>query len=618
MGLSRSRPHNQERRYGAPSIVRVDPSVLESSDWVNVSWSDLPIEFITQGGGEYICTQDSFCSDVLTLHAWIGVFVHGADVSTIGPQDWPTSNPPWLATAPIKWKPINSTSGMTRFYMEAMRDDLDIHLFRNGTSFPILVASATLAFTNLNRPHNVHIMRSYKPEDMRVIWQSSQWDAAMRVSWGTKSRLYNHNVSAVPSTYTVDDLCGPPATTHGWHNPGVIYDAILGGLPAGQQIFYRVGSDKFGFSPEFSFVAPVPASPNASLTIYAIADLGETYIDGAQYHWMEPYAINTTNHAIVKWSSPDTPQGLIRMSANPMRQHSNHSGRTQPPAGTSLKQLAAKMKPTKSRAQSGRVIADLLLHVGDISYATGYLTEWDRFFAQIEPIATQVPYMTGLGNHERDWPNTGVHFNGMDSGGECGTPTEFLFRMPTPSRKQDQAWYSFDQGNVHFVMMNTEIGFAAGSEQLLFLDTDLKGVNRQITPWVVFMGHRPMYYSNKIDAYFQGLEPLLVKYHVDLCLWGHTHFAQRTCAVVDGACVTTKQKDGYDGPVHAIIGNAGQSLESFPPPEQRAPWSLFEAAVFGYSVITTTGPTKLEMQFFRDIDNVLLHNFTLERSWPRI
>ena len=74
---------------------------------------------------------------------------------------------------------------------------------------------------------------------------------------------------------------------------------------------------------------------------------------------------------------------------------------------------------------------DLLLHPGDLAYATGYESEWDRWMAQIEPISRRVPYMTGMGNHERDFPGSGNSIGNGDSGGECGVPTEARFPMPT-------------------------------------------------------------------------------------------------------------------------------------------------------------------------------------------
>lgn len=36
---------------------------------------------------------------------------------------------------------------------------------------------------------------------------------------------------------------------------------------------------------------------------------------------------------------------------------------------------------------------DIVFHIGDICYANGYLSQWDQFTSQIEPIASTVPYM---------------------------------------------------------------------------------------------------------------------------------------------------------------------------------------------------------------------------------
>ena len=45
--------------------------------------------------------------------------------------------------------------------------------------------------------------------------------------------------------------------------------------------------------------------------------------------------------------------------------------------------------------------ADSIFHIGDISYATGFLVEWDYFLHLISPVASRVSYMTAIGNHER-------------------------------------------------------------------------------------------------------------------------------------------------------------------------------------------------------------------------
>lgn len=38
---------------------------------------------------------------------------------------------------------------------------------------------------------------------------------------------------------------------------------------------------------------------------------------------------------------------------------------------------------------------DIVFHIGDLSYANGYISQWDQFTAQVEPIASTVPYMVG-------------------------------------------------------------------------------------------------------------------------------------------------------------------------------------------------------------------------------
>lgn len=36
---------------------------------------------------------------------------------------------------------------------------------------------------------------------------------------------------------------------------------------------------------------------------------------------------------------------------------------------------------------------DIVFHIGDITYSNGYISQWDQFTAQVEPVASTVPYM---------------------------------------------------------------------------------------------------------------------------------------------------------------------------------------------------------------------------------
>ncbi len=91
----------------------------------------------------------------------------------------------------------------------------------------------------------------------------------------------------------------------------------------------------------------------------------------------------------------------------------------------------------------------------------GYSSQWDVFFDQVERLVTKMPYMTTIGNHERNWPNSGDRFPAQyDSGGECGVAYERRLQMPRPA--EDKPWYSFDFGPIHFLQYSTEHVFAKG------------------------------------------------------------------------------------------------------------------------------------------------------------
>ena len=129
------------------------------------------------------------------------------------------------------------------------------------------------------------------------------------------------------------------------------------------------------------------------------------------------------------------------------------------------------------------------------------------------------------------------------------------------------------------------------------------------------MGHRPMYYYDQgwgRNAHFgDAFESLLVKYGVDLCLWGHVHNLLATCNVNNGTCV----KPG-EGPIHLVIGNGGQSLTEYPGPKSGVPtpsWVTFKLANFGYNEMEITRD-ELVVNMYSDKDNSLYHSERLSKA----
>lgn len=51
---------------------------------------------------------------------------------------------------------------------------------------------------------------------------------------------------------------------------------------------------------------------------------------------------------------------------------------------------------------------------------------------------------------------------------------------------------------VHMIMMSTEHDYRPGSPQYVWIENDLKNVDRTKTPFVMIGGHRPMYCSESV------------------------------------------------------------------------------------------------------------------------
>jgi hypothetical protein len=280
-------------------------------------------------------------------------------------------------------------------------------------------------------------------------------------------------------------------------------------------------------------------------------------------------------------------------------------------------------------------LVDAVFSAGDLSYATGYLSKWDKYSTQVEPIASRVPFFTGKGNHEQDCPappsngDQAVHFLGDDSGGECGLATDFKLKMPTegssnagnPAVTAAQGYYSIDIGAAHFVMINTEMPCDEGSLMYKWLDADLEKVDRLVTPWIIVMGHRQMFdalYGG--DEYLQQMEPLLVSHKVDIAVWGHVHFGERTCPMVSKVCVTEKDASGYDAPIHLIVGNGGQGLSKFP--EVKPAFDEMQLREWGFARLDVMNSTHLEIRFYGDspleAEAPLRDSHIVKRSFPRV
>eukprot|EP00884_Botryococcus_braunii_P013968 jgi/Botrbrau1/22572/Bobra.176_1s0005.1 len=479
-------------------------------------------------------------------------------------------------TAPAKYKwlskadtHLSSGNGTLRFRLINYRADMRFALIRNGLEYPRIVAwSEVIRLKNPNEPHHGHLALTANPREMSVQWTSRD-RSQPQVRWGWQAGVYSAVSPARSSSYSREDLCGEPATTVGWQPPGLLHSAVLRDLVPGRRYYYSFGDEDYGFSPEYTFVAAPDASPEATVKVLAVADLGQSEVDGSNEWWQQIGSLQTLRH-------------LLQDAAT-------HS---------------------------------LLIHNGDISYACGYATQWDVYMEMMEPLVTQLPYMTLIGNHERDWPGTGDRYpSGVrDSGGECGIPTERRLQMPQAG--PDKPWYSYDYGPVHLLQYSTEHDFGIGSEQRAFIVEDLKALNRSRTPWLLVNGHRPMY----VDSTYAGppdsdqvvaaelrdsLEDLFAAHTVDLTLHGHHHSYQRSCFVLSGKCIDLGAEGVAQAPLHLVMGHAGAPLTYNTAAQPDSIWQLVNLT-HGYLRISANA-TNFDVEVVESTTGSVFDSFGLRK-----
>ncbi|CAN7020481.1 hypothetical protein BRARA_F00920 [Brassica rapa] len=518
---------------------------------------------------------------------WIGVFSPAHFMASTCPGDTIKSvGRPRLCSLPIKFQYANVSNprykatgvGSMKLQLINQRSDFSFALFSGGLLNPKLVAvSNKVAFENSNAPVYPRLALGKEWNEMTVTWTSGYGPdvAEPVVEWGIKGGKRKLS-PARTLTYGRNDLCGPPARTVGWRDPGYIHTSFLKELWPSSKYTYKVGhrlsNGAFIWSKEYHFKSSPFPGQDSLQHVVIFGDMGKAEVDGSNdYNSIQRPSLNTT------------------------------------------RQLIKDLNKT-----------DAVFHIGDICYASGYLSQWDQFTAQIEPIASTVPYMIASGNHERDWPYSGSFYHGVDSGGECGVPAETMFYVPNQNR--DKLWYSSDYGMFRFCVADTEHDWSKGTDQYKFIEHCLASVDRKKQPWLIFLAHRVLGYSSTSfyaeTGYFAErlgrvhLEKLWKKYKVDVAVYGHAHNYERTCPVYQSLC-TTYEKANYkspmDGTIHVVAGGGGAHLAEFS--KQQPSWSLFRDYDHGYVKLTAVDHSSLLFEYKKSGDGRVHDSFKISRGY---
>lgn len=140
-------------------------------------------------------------------------------------------------------------------------------------------------------------------------------------------------------------------------------------------------------------------------------------------------------------------------------------------------EVMQQMMADQEAAPTDKERLGFVFHHGDIAYAgvcaavpvlnvtksDEWEYIWDLFGTQIEPLASTVPWMTGVGNHEA-WYNW--------------TAFETRYPMPVSAAAEDAGaranfWFEFDYGPVHVISGSSEHNYTQGSPQHTWIATAL-------------------------------------------------------------------------------------------------------------------------------------------------
>lgn len=453
----------------------------------------------------------------------------------------------WIGVYPAtriidKWPiiKINITTniGSTDISIFNLRHDYEIRLF---TSNVIIKEKITVT---PNEPLQGRLSITRNPSQMRVMWSTN--DSMVPFVFYKKVNEQDFKFQRGTSeTYTKRDMCHDPATedyhpkdgTAFWY-PGFIHNVLLTELELDTEYIYYFGNPQYGFSEKLKFKTAPKIGSKRILNFIAFGDLGSVPLG---YH---PY--RSPPGAVATYKS------LIKdVSSNPY---------------------------------------DLILHIGDIAYAYGCGLGWEFFGHNIEPIASKVPWLVSVGNHEYQYRNSPFRTNwtnyyGDDSGGECNVPFMKRFDMPRGPKDEKNIWYSFDYGQVHFIFLSFEHDFTKNSIQYNWLRYDFQNINRERTPFIIVSSHRPMYCTGNYTGDYimtiniqRELDDLFAEFKPHIFFSGHYHSYERTCPMSHYKC---QEK----GTMHIMTGSAGYGLDSAPWRVPKPDWSIIRVQTYGYTRI---------------------------------
>lgn len=184
---------------------------------------------------------------------------------------------------------------------------------------------------------------------------------------------------------------------------------------------------------------------------------------------------------------------------------------------------------------TGATHTDLWIMLGDNAYPNGTDSEYQAALFDFYPDMLRKSVL---------WPTFGNHdATSADASTQSG-PYFDIFTLPTMGEaggvnSGTEAYYAFDYGNIHFVVLDSsESDRSVGGAMLTWLETDLAA---NLQDWTIAFWHHPPYSKGSHDSDTEielmdmraNVVPILDAHGVDLVFGGHSHDYERSF-LIDG------------------------------------------------------------------------------------
>lgn len=206
---------------------------------------------------------------------------------------------------------------------------------------------------------------------------------------------------------------------------------------------------------------------------------------------------------------------------------------------------------TAQTAWKNNTDAAFFINMGDLVDNGQDDLQWNAWLNGAANLLAAIPVAPVMGNHEAyslDWkmvePNIYLTLFALPENGPAG-----LRRYA----------YSYDYGDVHFIVLNTQLNELGDwhphllEEQKAWLVQDLTATQKK---WKVVLMHRGIWehpFRGPLDEIGQTFVPVFDKYHVDLVFTAHVHSYARTVALKNG-------RSDPSGTIYITTGRSGEKV----------------------------------------------------------